>query len=63
MGREGMSRRHATYKMVAMVLGSNLVRKELGLREAESLPPIRTIRWRRREPRKTPTFGRAKFPL
>ncbi len=37
MGREGMSRRHATYKMVAMVLGTNLVRKELGLPEAECL--------------------------
>jgi 5-methyltetrahydropteroyltriglutamate--homocysteine methyltransferase len=34
MGREGMSRRHAAYKMVAMVLGTNLVRKELGLPEA-----------------------------
>ena len=37
MGREGMSRRHATYKMVAMVLGTNIVRKELGLPEAECL--------------------------
>jgi 5-methyltetrahydropteroyltriglutamate--homocysteine methyltransferase len=37
MGREGMSRRHATYKMVAMVLGTNIVRKELGLKEAECL--------------------------
>ncbi|MBV8934409.1 MAG: hypothetical protein JO095_01180 [Alphaproteobacteria bacterium] len=37
MGREGMSRRHATYKMVAMVLGTNIVRKELGLTEAECL--------------------------
>jgi 5-methyltetrahydropteroyltriglutamate--homocysteine methyltransferase len=37
MGREGMSRRHAAYKMVAMVLGTNIVRKELGLPEAESL--------------------------
>jgi len=35
MGREGMSRRHATYKMVAMVLGTNIVRKELGLPEVE----------------------------
>jgi 5-methyltetrahydropteroyltriglutamate--homocysteine methyltransferase len=34
MGREGMSRRHAIYKMVAMVLGTNIVRKELGLPEA-----------------------------
>ena len=37
MGREGMSRRHAVYKMVAMVLGTNTVRKELGLPEAECL--------------------------
>jgi 5-methyltetrahydropteroyltriglutamate--homocysteine methyltransferase len=37
MGREGMSRRHATYKMVAMVLGTNIVRKELGLPEAKCL--------------------------
>jgi 5-methyltetrahydropteroyltriglutamate--homocysteine methyltransferase len=37
MGREGMSRRHAQYKMVAMVLGANMVRKELGISEAECL--------------------------
>lgn len=37
MGREGMGRRHASYKMVAMVLGTNIVRKELGLPEAECL--------------------------
>jgi 5-methyltetrahydropteroyltriglutamate--homocysteine methyltransferase len=37
MGREGMGRRHATYKMVSMVLGTNIVRKELGLPEAECL--------------------------
>jgi 5-methyltetrahydropteroyltriglutamate--homocysteine methyltransferase len=37
MGREGMSRRHAAYKMVAMVLGTNIVRKELGLPEAVCL--------------------------
>ena len=37
MGREGMSRRHAVYKMVAMVLGTNIVRRELGLPEAECL--------------------------
>jgi 5-methyltetrahydropteroyltriglutamate--homocysteine methyltransferase len=37
MGREGMSRRHAQYKMVAMVLGTNLVKKELGLPEAQCL--------------------------
>ncbi len=35
MGREGMSRRHARYKMVALVQGTNIVRKELGLPEAE----------------------------
>jgi 5-methyltetrahydropteroyltriglutamate--homocysteine methyltransferase len=37
MGREGMSRRHAQYKMVAMVLGTNAVRREFGLPEAECL--------------------------
>jgi 5-methyltetrahydropteroyltriglutamate--homocysteine methyltransferase len=37
MGREGMSRRHAYYKIVALVLGTNMVRKELGLPEAECL--------------------------
>jgi 5-methyltetrahydropteroyltriglutamate--homocysteine methyltransferase len=37
MGREGMARRHAAYKMVAMVLGTNIVRRELGLPEAECL--------------------------
>jgi 5-methyltetrahydropteroyltriglutamate--homocysteine methyltransferase len=34
MGREGMSRRHALYKMVSLVLGTNMVRKELGFPEA-----------------------------
>ncbi|MGH7069247.1 MAG: hypothetical protein ACREFO_04455, partial [Acetobacteraceae bacterium] len=37
MGREGMSRRHAFFKMVALVLGTNIVRRELGLPEAECL--------------------------
>ena len=37
MGREGMSRRHAFYKMVALVLGTNIVRKELGLPVADVL--------------------------
>jgi len=37
MGREGMSRRHAFYKMVSLVLGTNIVRKELGLPLAECL--------------------------
>jgi 5-methyltetrahydropteroyltriglutamate--homocysteine methyltransferase len=36
MGREGMSRRHAFYKMVSLVQGTNIVRKELGLPLAES---------------------------
>jgi 5-methyltetrahydropteroyltriglutamate--homocysteine methyltransferase len=36
MGREGMSRRHAFYKMVALVQGVNLVKKELGLPVTES---------------------------
>jgi 5-methyltetrahydropteroyltriglutamate--homocysteine methyltransferase len=37
MGREGMSRRHALYKMVSLVLGTNVVRKELGIPEAECM--------------------------
>ena len=37
MGREGMSRRHAYYKMVALVQGTNVVRGELGLPKAECL--------------------------
>ena len=36
-GREGMSRRIAFYKMVAIVRGANIVRKELGLPEARCL--------------------------
>jgi len=35
MGREGMSRKHAFFKMVALVLGTNIVRRELKLPEAE----------------------------
>src|SRR5213080_1720994 len=37
MGREGMSRRHALYKMVSLVRGTNIVRRELGIPEAECL--------------------------
>jgi 5-methyltetrahydropteroyltriglutamate--homocysteine methyltransferase len=37
MGREGMSRRHAFYKMGALVQGTNIVRKEIGAPEAECL--------------------------
>lgn len=33
-GRQGMTRTHAFYKMVAMVKGANIVRRELGLAEA-----------------------------
>ena len=36
-GREGMSRRHAFYKMAAIVRGGNIVRKELGIPEADCL--------------------------
>jgi len=32
-----MSRRHAYYKMVSLVLGTNMVRKELGFPEAACL--------------------------
>lgn len=37
MGREGMSRRHALYKMGALVQGTNIVRKEIGAEPAECL--------------------------
>ncbi len=37
MGREGMSRRHARYKMASLVQGANMVKRELGLPEAECL--------------------------
>src|SRR5215813_13039402 len=37
MGREGMSRRHAFYKIVALVQGTNIVRRELGLPVADCL--------------------------
>src|SRR4051795_13646047 len=37
MGREGMSRRHAFYKMVALVQGVNKVKQELGLPVTPSL--------------------------
>ena len=36
-GRQGMSRMHAFYKMVSIVRGANIVRKELGLPEARVL--------------------------
>jgi 5-methyltetrahydropteroyltriglutamate--homocysteine methyltransferase len=34
-GRQGMSRLHAFYKMVSLVRGTNIVRRELGLAEAD----------------------------
>ena len=37
MGREGMSRRHAFYKTVSIVTGTNIVRRELGLPEVPCL--------------------------
>jgi 5-methyltetrahydropteroyltriglutamate--homocysteine methyltransferase len=37
MGREGMSRRHAFFKMVSIVRGTNIVRRERGLPEAPCL--------------------------
>jgi 5-methyltetrahydropteroyltriglutamate--homocysteine methyltransferase len=37
MGREGMRRRHALYKMASLVQGANIVRAELGLPESPSL--------------------------
>ncbi len=36
-GRQGMSRVHAFYKMVSLVRGTNIVRKELGLPEVDVL--------------------------
>jgi 5-methyltetrahydropteroyltriglutamate--homocysteine methyltransferase len=36
-GRQGMSRLHAFYKMVSLVRGTNIVRRELGLLEADIL--------------------------
>lgn len=37
MGREGTSRKHALYKIVALVLGANFVRRETGTPEARCL--------------------------
>ena len=37
MEREGMSRRYARYKMVSLVLITNIVQKKLGLPEADCL--------------------------
>ena len=32
-----MARRHALYKMVSLVQGTNIVRKELGINQAECI--------------------------
>ena len=45
-GREGMSRRIAYYKMVAMVRGTNQVRRELGLPEHPCRAADATFSWR-----------------
>lgn len=37
LGRDGMTRRHAFYKMVAIVMGANIVRREIGLPEVPCL--------------------------
>lgn len=50
MGREGMSRRHAFYKMVSIVLGTNMVRKERGLPEATCLAADERFSMVEREP-------------
>ena len=45
MGREGMSRRHAFYKIVSLVQGTNIVRSELGLPGSRhASPPTSAIR-------------------
>jgi hypothetical protein len=60
MGREGMARRHALYKMVALVLGTNIVRREHRIPEAESIAadPNLTLlnvpRSRKKTAKKTP---------
>ena len=36
-GRSGLSRKHAFYKMVSLVRGANIVRRELGLDEVSVL--------------------------
>lgn len=47
-GREGLSRRIAFYKCVALVQGTNIVRKELGLPESIFALPILSLRSEKR---------------
>ena len=49
-GRQGMSRLHAFYKMVALVRGTNIVRRELGLPAADILAADSAITRSRRFP-------------
>ena len=44
MGREGMSRRHASGKMVSLVQGANIVKKDWASRSANRRPRIRRSR-------------------
>jgi 5-methyltetrahydropteroyltriglutamate--homocysteine methyltransferase len=44
-GRQGMSRIHAFYKMIAIVRGANIVRHELGLPQAEILATNPRFAW------------------
>src|SRR5262249_18307733 len=44
-GRQGMSRIHALYKMIAIVRGANIVRHELGLPQAEILAADPRFAW------------------
>jgi 5-methyltetrahydropteroyltriglutamate--homocysteine methyltransferase len=44
-GRQGMSRMHAFYKMIAIVRGANIIRHELGLPQAEILAADPRFAW------------------
>ncbi len=44
-GRQGMSRIHAFYKMIAIVQGANIVRRELGLPVVEVLAADPKFAW------------------
>jgi 5-methyltetrahydropteroyltriglutamate--homocysteine methyltransferase len=44
-GRQGMSRIHAFYKMIAIVRGANIVRHELGLPQTEILAADPRFAW------------------
>jgi hypothetical protein len=59
MGREGMARRHALYKMVSLVQGTNIVRRELGIPEAVCIAadPNLTLLDVKRAPATTPAKG------